>query len=109
MRIQKEEIFGPVAGISKFSTEKEVIARANDTAYGLAAAVFTNNVSRAWRVSRQIEVGLLTVNCWGVLDANTPFGGVKQSGFGRDGGEEALDEWTTIKTIKFAVDPDPIA
>ncbi|OAA47994.1 Aldehyde dehydrogenase domain protein [Beauveria brongniartii RCEF 3172] len=100
-RIMQEEIFGPVASIAKFTTEAEVIEKANATEYGLSAAVFTNNVSRAQRVSSALESGQVTVNCWGMLHANTPFGGVKQSGFGRDMGEEALDGWLTTKTVKY--------
>ncbi|KAM3501691.1 hypothetical protein MY10362_005363 [Beauveria mimosiformis] len=100
-RIMQEEIFGPVASIAKFTTEAEVIEKANATEYGLSAAVFTNNVSRAQRVSSALESGQVTVNCWGMIHANTPFGGVKQSGFGRDMGEEALDGWLTTKTVKY--------
>ncbi|KAK2772929.1 putative aldehyde dehydrogenase [Colletotrichum kahawae] len=99
--IMKEEIFGSVPSIAKFSTEKEAIQKANDTEYGLSAAVFTNNVNRAQRVSAAIESGQVTINCWGMLHANTPFGGVKQSGFGRDLGEESLDGWLNSKTVKY--------
>ncbi|KAJ5473433.1 Aldehyde dehydrogenaseN-terminal [Penicillium sp. IBT 31633x] len=87
--------------IAKFSTEAEVIERANATEFGLSAAVFTNDVNRAQRVSEALECGQVTINCWGMLHANTPFGGVKQSGFGRDMGEEALDGWLTTKTVKY--------
>ncbi|KAK5263591.1 hypothetical protein LTR96_011022 [Exophiala xenobiotica] len=100
MTIVKEEIFGPVAVIAKFDSEEEVIHKANDSEYGLSAAVFTSDLSRAHRVSQALEVGTVTVNCWGMLSANTPFGRVKQSGFGRDLGKEALEEWTTVKTVK---------
>ncbi|KEZ43126.1 Aldehyde dehydrogenase [Scedosporium apiospermum] len=100
-RIMQEEIFGPVASIAKFTSESEVIAKANASEYGLGAAVFTNDVSRAQRVSSALECGQVTVNCWGMLHSNTPFGGVKQSGFGRDMGEEALDGWLTTKTVKY--------
>ncbi|KAB5580368.1 putative aldehyde dehydrogenase [Coniochaeta sp. 2T2.1] len=100
-RIMQEEIFGPVASIAKFHTENEAIEKANATEYGLSAAVFTNDVNRAQRVSEVLESGQVTVNCWGMLHANTPFGGVKQSGFGRDMGEEALDDWLTTKTVKY--------
>ncbi|KAF0324941.1 putative aldehyde dehydrogenase [Colletotrichum asianum] len=99
--IMKEEIFGPVPSIAKFSTEQEAIQKANDTDYGLSAAVFTNNVNIAQRVSAAIESGQVTINCWGMLHANTPFGGVKQSGFGRDLGEESLDGWLNSKTVKY--------
>ena len=77
--------------------------RANNSIYGLSAAVFTNNVNRAQRVSEALESGQVTVNCWGALNANTPFGGQKQSGFGRDLGEEALDGWLTTKVIKYNI------
>ncbi|KAI1384590.1 aldehyde dehydrogenase [Hypoxylon trugodes] len=101
--IMREEIFGPVAGIAPFKTEEEAIEKANDSEYGLNAAVFTNNVNRAMRVSNAIEAGTVTVNSWGRPNANTPFGGVKQSGFGRDSGHEALESWLVTKTIKYAV------
>ncbi|KAK3901411.1 Aldehyde/histidinol dehydrogenase [Staphylotrichum tortipilum] len=94
-RIMREEIFGPVASIAKFNTEAEVIEKANATEYGLSAAVFTNDVNRAQRVSEALKSGQVTVNCWGLLHANTPFGAGKQSGFGRDMGEEALEGWMT--------------
>ncbi|CAI7616299.1 unnamed protein product [Penicillium palitans] len=100
-RIIQEEIFGPVASIAKFNTEAEVIEEANATEFELSAAVFTNDVHRAQRVSEAMECGQVTVNCWGMLHANTPFGGVKQSGFGRDMGEEALEAWMSTKSVKY--------
>ncbi|KAF7118912.1 hypothetical protein CNMCM5793_008548 [Aspergillus hiratsukae] len=103
--IMKEEIFGPVASIAKFSSEEEVIRKANDTLHGLSAAVFTNDVNRAYRVSRALESGQVTVNAWAMLSANAPFGGVKESGFGRDMGEEALEGWTSVKTVKYMILP----
>ncbi|KAI6770668.1 hypothetical protein HG531_009523 [Fusarium graminearum] len=103
--IMREEIFGPFASIAPFSTEDEVIRKANDSDLGLNSAVFTNDVSRAFRVSEAIETGTVTVNCWAMLNANTPFGGVKESGFGRDSGQEALDNWTVTKTVKFNILP----
>lgn len=99
--IMKEEIFGPVAAIAKFETESEVITKANNSEYGLSAAIFTDNISRAHRVASAIKTGQVTVNCWGNLHSNTPFGGMKQSGFGRDLGKEALDGWTNSKTVKI--------
>jgi aldehyde dehydrogenase (NAD+) len=97
----REEIFGPVASIARFTSEGEVVALANDSPYGLAAAVFTGDVTRALRVSDAIEAGQVTINMWGTVNANTPFGGVKESGFGRDLGEEAIEEWTEVRTVKF--------
>jgi aldehyde dehydrogenase (NAD+) len=73
--------------------------------YGLAAAIFTNDVHRVDRVTAALESGMVTVNCWGALNANTPFGGWKQSGFGRDMGEEALDAWLVTKTVKHNILP----
>lgn len=98
--IMREEIFGPVASIAKFSKESEVIELANDSLYGLSAAVFTQDINRAIRVGNAIECGQITVNMWGTLNANTPFGGFKESGFGRDLGKDALDGWTQVKCIK---------
>jgi aldehyde dehydrogenase (NAD+) len=101
--IMREEVFGPFASIAPFTSEQEVIEKANDSNYGLNSAVFTNDISRAMRVSEAMETGTVTVNCWGLVHANTPFGGVKQSGFGRDMGHEALENWTVTKTVKVHV------
>ncbi|KIW15889.1 hypothetical protein PV08_05939 [Exophiala spinifera] len=101
--IMQQEIFGPFASISSFKTEEEAIAKANDTSYGLSAAVFTSNLDRAFKVTEAIEAGQVTVNIWGTVNANTPFGGVKESGFGRDMGKEALDEWTVPKVVKWYI------
>ncbi|POR32093.1 Uncharacterized protein TPAR_07675 [Tolypocladium paradoxum] len=99
--VMREEIFGPVASIARFNTEEEAIALANDNCYGLAASVFTDDVNRAIRVSNSIEAGQVTVNMWGTVNTSTPFGGVKESGFGRDLGKDALEDWTQVKTVKF--------
>jgi aldehyde dehydrogenase (NAD+) len=101
--IMREEVFGPVASFAKFKTEEEVVALANDNEYGLAAAVFTNDISRAVRVSDQIEAGMVFVNTWGSISANSPFGGIKQSGFGRENGTDALNDWTQVKCVKINV------
>ncbi|KAJ5094734.1 hypothetical protein N7456_010595 [Penicillium angulare] len=103
--IMREEIFGPVASIAKFSTEEEVIAKANDSSHGLSAAIFTNDVNRAHRVTKELESGQVTVNAWAMLAPNVPFGGVKESGFGRDMGEEALEGWTQVKAVKYHILP----
>ena len=90
-RCVREEIFGPVCHVAPFSDEEQVIAMANDSAYGLAAAIWTTDLSRAHRVARQIEAGIVWVNTWYLRDLRTPFGGVKLSGIGREGGVHSLN------------------
>jgi 2-hydroxymuconic semialdehyde dehydrogenase len=90
-RTIREEIFGPVCHVAPFDTEDEAIALANDSRYGLAATVWTRDVSRAHRVAPRIEAGIVWVNCWNLRDLRTPFGGVKASGIGREGGGHSLD------------------
>ncbi|CAG7565973.1 unnamed protein product [Fusarium equiseti] len=99
----REEIFGPVACIAKFSSEDEVIDLANDSNYGLASAVFTQDIEKAIRVGDALETGQVTINMWGAVNANAAFGGVKESGFGRDLGKEAIDEWTQTKYVQVMV------
>src|SRR5437764_12164569 len=101
-RTNREEIFGPVVTITPFDHEEEVIAYANDCDYGLASSVWTQNLSRAHRVAEQINTGTVWVNCWLVRDLRVPFGGMKQSGVGREGGEEALRFFTEPKNICVA-------
>lgn len=99
MRIAQEEIFGPVAVLYKFSTEEEAVARANDTPYGLASYFYSKDVSRVARVSRDLEYGIVGVNTGIVSAEAAPFGGVKESGIGREGGKYGLDEYLEIKYI----------
>jgi len=100
MKIAQEEIFGPVLVTTTFETEAEAIAIANDTPYGLAASLHTDDVSVAHRLARAIRAGTVSVNCYSEGDITTPFGGYKQSGFGgRDNGPHAHDQYTEIKTI----------
>lgn len=98
-RVVKEEIFGPCCHIRPFDSEEEVIALANDTNYGLAAAIWTENSSRALRVAEQIEAGIVWVNSWFLRDLRTSFGGAKQSGIGREGGIHGLEFYTEAKNI----------
>ncbi|KAK7091190.1 2-aminomuconic semialdehyde dehydrogenase-like [Littorina saxatilis] len=95
----QEEIFGPVTCVVPFDTEEEVISRANGVRYGLCATVWTRDVSRAHRVSKHMKVGTVWVNCWLVRDLNMPFGGVKESGIGRESGHDSLDFFTQEKTV----------
>ena len=95
----REEIFGPCCHIRPFDTEDEAIALANDTPYGLAAAVWTENLSRAHRVGGQLEAGIVWVNSWFLRDLRTPFGGAKQSGIGREGGVHGLEFYTELKNV----------
>lgn len=97
--LNQEEIFGPVVTIMPFNDENEVLAMANDVSYGLSATLWTNDLKRTMRVSKQIQVGIVWVNTWLLRDLRTPFGGVKNSGVGREGGFEALRFFTEPKNI----------
>ena len=98
-RILREEVFGPVAPIAGFDTEEEGVAAANDTEYGLAAYIYTKSLDRALRVAENIESGMVGVNRGVISDPAAPFGGVKQSGFGREGGIEGIEEYLDTKYI----------
>jgi aminomuconate-semialdehyde/2-hydroxymuconate-6-semialdehyde dehydrogenase len=95
----REEIFGPCCHIQPFDTEEEAVRMANDTQYGLATAIWTENSSRAHRVAAQIDVGISWVNCWFLRDLRTPFGGAKQSGIGREGGVHSLEFYTEMRNV----------
>ncbi len=99
MRVAQEEIFGPVPVIIPFKTEEDAIEIANDSIYGLAGVVWTNDLRRSQRVTSGIDAGLLWVNCWYVRDLRTPFGGSKASGIGREGGRNSFEFYTEAKTI----------
>nr|WP_024967968.1 betaine-aldehyde dehydrogenase [Pantoea sp. IMH] len=109
MRIVQEEIFGPVMSILAFDDEQEVIARANDTHYGLAAGVFTTSLNRAHRVIHQLEAGICWVNSWGESPAPMPVGGYKQSGVGRENGLETLHHYTRTKSVLIEMGDYPSA
>jgi len=99
MSIVREEIFGPVAALVRFDTEDEVIKLANDTPFGLAAYLFSRNLSRAWRVAERLDAGMVGVNEGIFSNEVVPFGGVKESGLGREGGAEGLEEYLEVKYI----------
>ncbi|MEL6694846.1 MAG: aldehyde dehydrogenase [Bacteroidota bacterium] len=98
-RVNQEEIFGPIATVQAFDTEEEAIQMANATPYGLSATLMTQHLSRAHRVAAQLEAGIVWVNNWMVRDLRTPFGGMKQSGVGREGGMDALRFFTEPKNV----------
>jgi aldehyde dehydrogenase (NAD+) len=99
MKIAREEIFGPVMSVIPFNNLDEVIARANRTKYGLAAAVWTRDIKKALAVANGVRAGTIWVNCYNVLDTRAPFGGFKQSGIGRELGEYGLEQYTQVKTV----------
>jgi acyl-CoA reductase-like NAD-dependent aldehyde dehydrogenase len=100
----REEIFGPVLTVQPFDTEEEAIELANSTEYGLAAGVQTSSIARAHRVSAKLEAGIVWVNSWALLDPAVPFGGVKNSGWGREYGPESLESYTRTKSVIIATD-----
>ncbi|KAG8979344.1 aldehyde dehydrogenase (NAD(P)(+)) ald5 [Tulasnella sp. JGI-2019a] len=106
MAIVKDEIFGPVVVVSKFKTDEEVITIANDSVYGLAAAVFSRDISRAIRLAHALHAGTVWVNCYNLLHESVPFGGYKQSGIGRELGEYALANYTNVKAVHVNLTKD---
>ena len=99
MKIYREEVFGPFVVIARFATEEEALRMANDTTYGLGSAVFTRDLERAHRVAARIEAGMVWVNSSNDSDCHVPFGGVKQSGIGRELGEAGLEAYSQIKAV----------
>jgi acyl-CoA reductase-like NAD-dependent aldehyde dehydrogenase len=99
MRIAREEIFGPVASVIPFKDETDAVLQGNDTTYGLAAAVWTNDVSRAHKVARALKAGTVWVNCYNNIDPISPFGGYKQSGIGRELGKHSIELYTQVKSV----------
>ena len=101
MRLFSEEIFGPVAPVYRFETEDEVIALANDTEYGLAAYFYARDIGRTWRVSEKLDYGMVGINSGVISNEMAPFGGVKESGQGREGSKYGLDDYLEMKTLTF--------
>lgn len=99
MRLAQTEIFGPVFPVYRFETEEEVTACANRTEYGLVAYAYTRDVGRAFRLSRNIEAGMVILNSGSVGTASVPFGGVKHSGYGREGGYYGIEEYVEVKYV----------
>jgi len=99
MDVVREEIFGPVVAAVEYDDPAELIAAANDSVYGLAAAVWTRDISNGHRIARQLRAGTVWVNCYNIFDAALPFGGYKQSGWGREMGHQAIDLYTQTKAV----------
>jgi succinate-semialdehyde dehydrogenase/glutarate-semialdehyde dehydrogenase len=102
MKLAQEEIFGPVAPLFRFTTESEAIALANDTDVGLASYCYTRDLGRAWRVAEALEYGIAGVNTGLISNPMAPFGGIKESGLGREGSKYGIEDYLTIKYICFA-------
>jgi succinate-semialdehyde dehydrogenase/glutarate-semialdehyde dehydrogenase len=98
----REETFGPVASLTVFDDEDEAIERANDTMYGLLSYVYTHDLGRVFRVSEAIETGMVAVNTGRVSNEQAPFGGIKESGLGREGSKYGIDDWLELKYINLA-------
>ena len=99
MKVVREEIFGPVVVAAPFSDLAEVAAVANDTPYGLGAGIWTGDISKAHALAKKIKAGSVWINCYNVFDAALPFGGYKQSGWGREMGHEVLEAYTEVKAV----------
>jgi phenylacetaldehyde dehydrogenase len=99
MKVVQEEIFGPVVVAMPFSDPEELIPRANDNVYGLAAGVWTNDIGKAHRTAEHLRAGTVWINCYNIFDAALPFGGYKQSGWGREMGHEVLNNYTQTKAV----------
>lgn len=103
MAVAREEIFGPVLAVLSFEDESEVLARANATEFGLAAGLWTNDLSRAHRMAARLQAGTIWINTWGDTDAASPFGGMKQSGYGREMGQEAIALYSQTKSVWLGI------
>ncbi|HHX82982.1 MAG TPA: aldehyde dehydrogenase family protein, partial [Pseudomonadaceae bacterium] len=101
--LYKEEIFGPVLVVNKFNSEDDIVAMANDTIYGLAASVWTQDLSTAHRLAKRIEAGTVWVNCHHLIDPSLPFGGFKQSGLGREQSSDGIDLYTERKAVLMKI------
>lgn len=99
MRIATEETFGPVAAIFPFKEEDEAVKLANDVTVGLAGYLYTKDISKVWRVAEKLEFGMVGVNTGLISDAAAPFGGIKESGFGREGSKYGIEEYSVLKTV----------
>lgn len=97
--VMQEEIFGPVVCVAPFDTEDEAVSKGNGVRYGLAATVWSRDVGKVHRVARRLQAGLVWTNCWLIRDLNLPFGGMKRSGVGREGGKDSYHFFTEVKSV----------
>jgi phenylacetaldehyde dehydrogenase len=104
MKVVQEEIFGPVVTVIPFSDPNEIVARANDTIYGLAAGVWSRDIKKAHSIASKLRAGTVWINCYNIFDPALPFGGYKQSGWGREMGHEVLENYTEVKSVCAALD-----
>lgn len=103
MKVAREETFGPVAPLFRFETEAEAIALANDTEFGLAAYFFTRDIGRSWRVGEALEYGMVGINTGLISNEVAPFGGIKQSGIGREGSKYGIEDYLEVKYLCFDI------
>jgi acyl-CoA reductase-like NAD-dependent aldehyde dehydrogenase len=108
MRVAQEEIFGPVASVITFEHEDDLVKQANDTIYGLGSAVWTNDLTRAHRVAKALKAGMVWINTYNMVNSASPFGGYKQSGYGREMGKHALEMYTQVKSVWVDLSGRPI-
>src|SRR5688572_31939194 len=108
MRVAQEEIFGPVVSVIPFKDEDDLIKQANDTIYGLSAGIWTQNITRAHRFAKAIKAGVIWINTYNMFNAASPFGGYKQSGYGREMGKHALELYTNVKSVWVDLSGKPI-
>ena len=108
MRVAQEEIFGPVVSVISFENEEDLIKQANDTIYGLSAGIWTRDITRAHRFAKEIKAGVVWINTYNMFNAASPFGGYKQSGYGREMGKHALDLYTQVKSVWVDLSGRPI-
>jgi succinate-semialdehyde dehydrogenase/glutarate-semialdehyde dehydrogenase len=101
MRIAQEEIFGPVAALFPFKDEDEVLLLANSTAVGLGGYIYTKDINRVWRTVEKLDAGTIGINSGMVSDAAVPFGGIKESGFGKEGSKYGLEDYIVVKALTF--------
>ena len=105
--VAENELFGPVLSVMKFDTEEEVINKMNDNQYGLSSGVYTSNLSRGMRVSKAIRAGITFVNTYRLISPSAPFGGIKDSGYGKEAGIESIKDYTRVKTTWFYTSDEP--